>query len=207
VARDSGGTSQELIELIVSDAALALLISLDEAVEDEVVEGGMLVGARVLHGLLNETNVLLLGVILNVVQTDIASWDLWDGAHDVSIGPLDKLVKAESSTRSSTVLVKLVKEQLVVHCTRDGITDIERGKTIAARDGRHLGEELVKLLGVDQAVLVSVHITEREGKEAVQFTLLLGGARLHCGLGPGFEGLLIVTPVISSPRACCKSAD
>merc|ERR1712050_776485 len=43
VARHSGGTRQELVELIMGDAALALLISLDEAIQDEVVEGCVLV--------------------------------------------------------------------------------------------------------------------------------------------------------------------
>merc|ERR1712066_809308 len=82
VTRDSGSTSQELVELIIGDAALALLISLDEAIEDEVVERGVLVRSRVLHSLLDEANVLLLRVVLNVVQANITGWDLGDGTHD-----------------------------------------------------------------------------------------------------------------------------
>merc|ERR1712054_281187 len=79
VTRHGGSTRQELVELVVSDAARALLIGLDEAIQDEVVEGCVLVGSWVVHGLLNEANVLLLRVVLNMVETDIASWDLWDG--------------------------------------------------------------------------------------------------------------------------------
>merc|ERR1711976_1073399 len=108
VARDSGSTGQELVELVISDAALALLIGLDEAIEDEVVEGCMLVRSWVVHCLLNEANVLLLGVILDVVQANVASWDLWDGTDNVGIGPLNELVEGEGTTsritpRSSTL--------------------------------------------------------------------------------------------------------
>merc|ERR1719281_2225734 len=105
------------------------------------------------------------------------------------------------------MLVQLVEEQLVVHGTGHCITDIQRGETVTARDGRHLGEELIELLGIDQTILVSVDITERESEEAIQLTFLLGGARLHGCLGPGLECLLIVTPVISAPRACRECAD
>jgi hypothetical protein len=96
----------------------------------------------------------------------------------MSIGPLDELVKAQSTTRSSSVLVELVEEDLMVHGARHSITNIERGKTIAAREGRDLSKELIELLSIDQTVLVSVNITERQGKESVQLTLRLGGARL-----------------------------
>merc|ERR1719215_224263 len=71
VTRDSGSTGQELVELVISDAALALLIGLDKAIEDEVVEGCMLVRSRVVHGLLDKADVLLLGIILDVVKANI----------------------------------------------------------------------------------------------------------------------------------------
>merc|ERR1719238_869661 len=58
VTRDSGGTAQKLVKLVVGDAALALLIGLDEAVEDEVVERCVLVRSLVVHGLLDEADVL-----------------------------------------------------------------------------------------------------------------------------------------------------
>merc|ERR1719262_1413241 len=38
VTRDSGGTSQKLVELVLSDATRAGLICLNEAIQDEVVE-------------------------------------------------------------------------------------------------------------------------------------------------------------------------
>merc|ERR1719159_2149147 len=163
----------------------------------------MLIGARIVHGLLNEANVLLLRVVLDVVQANIASWDLGDGTDDVSVCPLNELVKSELTAAS---LVKLVKEDLVVDGTRHGITHIQRCETITAREGRHLSKELIELLGRDEAILVSVHITEREGQESVQLTLLLVGARLHCCLGPGFEGLLVMAPVVSAPWACRERA-
>merc|ERR1712098_832583 len=49
VTGDSGRTSQQLVELVIGDAALALLIGLNKAIEDEVVERSMLVRAWVLH--------------------------------------------------------------------------------------------------------------------------------------------------------------
>merc|ERR1719146_232856 len=70
VARHSGGTRQKLVELVVGDAALALLISLDEAIEDEVVEGSVLVRSWVVHSTLDKANVLLLRVVLDVVQAN-----------------------------------------------------------------------------------------------------------------------------------------
>merc|ERR1719215_1049647 len=203
VTGHSGGARQELVELIVSDAALALLISLNEAIQDEVVEGSVLVRSWVVHGLLNEANVLLLGVVLDVVQANIASWDLGDGADNMCVCPLNELVKSERTTAG---LVNAIEEDLVVHGTRHSITDIERGETIAAGKGRHLSQQLIELLGIDESILVSVNVAEGEGEEAVQLTLLLADAVSNRCNGPGLEGLLVVTPVICAPRAGRESA-
>merc|ERR1711982_287787 len=140
VTRHGGGTGEELVKLVVSDAALALLIGLDEAIQDEVVEGCVLIGSWVVHSPLNETDELLLRVILNVVETDIASWDLGDGADDVSVGPLNKLVKCECTTAG---LVQGIEEDFVIDGPAHGIAHIKRGETVSAGKGRHLSQELI----------------------------------------------------------------
>jgi hypothetical protein len=203
VARDRGGTSQEHVELALSHAALALFISLNEAIEDEIVERGALVRAWDVHGTLDEANVLLLRVVLHVVETDILGWDLADTACNVFLGPLNELIETEDTTSRSSLGVQAIKDLLVAHLAGQRVGGLHWGKAEAARDSCNLLEQAIELLQVDEAILVGVNITEREGKESIELTLGLAGSRGHSLVAPGLEGVLVVAPAIGAPWAGC----
>ena len=49
---------------------------------------------------------------------------------------------------------------------------------------------------IDQTMLVSVDIAERQRQENIQFTLGLARSWLRCLIGPGLGNLLIVAPMV-----------
>merc|ERR1711953_345685 len=114
VAWDSGGTREKFVKLVVGDTALALLISLNKAIEDEVVERCVLVGSWVVHRLLDKSNVLLLGIIFHMIKANILGRDLWHVSHHVIIGPLNELVKTKDATSWAIFRVHSVKQDFVV---------------------------------------------------------------------------------------------
>merc|ERR1719428_167518 len=201
VAWDSGGTREKFVKLVIGDTTLTLLIGLNKAIEDEVVERCMLVGTWVVHCLLNKANVLFLGVIFHMIKANILCWDLWHVSHHMIIGPLNELVQAKHTTSWALLCVQGIKKDFVVDGTADSITNIQGSKTIPAREGSNFCKELIKLLCIDQTILVGVYITERQCQETIQLAFGLAGSWLRCLLGPGLEGLLIVAPMVCAPRA------
>merc|ERR1719463_71909 len=165
----------------------------------------MLIRARIIHGTLHKSDVLLLGVVLHLVETNILCWDLANLADHVIESPLDKLVKAKHSTGWASFGVQLIKELLVGHLTLQSAHCAHWSKTISARNSSHRLEEAIELLQVDEAILVSVNIAKSKGTETEEFTLLTAHTRCHSSFGPILEGGLAVTPMISPPGAgSCK---
>merc|ERR1719379_1111494 len=205
VSRDNSGTSEQLVKLVIGDASLTLLVSLNKAIEDEVVERCMLIRAWVVHSTLHKANVLLLGVVLHLVETNILCWHLANLADNMIESPLNKLVKAKHTTGWASSGVQFIKELLVGHLTLQRGCSAHWSKTISARHSCHTLEETIKLLQVDEAILVNIHITKSKRTETEEFTLLTAHTRCHSSFGPVLEGSLAVTPMIRTPWAgSCK---
>merc|ERR1719223_2094168 len=181
VSRDNSGTGEELVKLVIGDASLTLLISL------------------------NKANVLLLGVVLHLVETNVLCWDLANLADNMIESPLNKLVEARHTTGWASSGVQLIEKFLVGHLTLQSGYGAHWGKTISTRNSSHFLEEAIKLLQVDEPILVNIHITESEGTETKEFTLLAANTRCHSSFCPILEGGLAVTPMICPPGAgSCK---
>merc|ERR1712025_380463 len=132
----------------------------------------MLVRTWIVHSTLHKVKVLRLRVVLHLVETNVLRWNLADLADDMIKGPLNKLVKAKHTAGWTSLGVELIKELLVGHLAFQSAHGAHWGKTISARDSRHLLEEAINLLQIDESVLVDIHIAESKGTETEKLTLL-----------------------------------
>lgn len=114
VARHHGGSAQQIAELLICDTAFALRVGLDKNVEDKVVKGNMLVRSWIVDGALDETNILSLGVVLHMIEADIALRNMSDLAGNMVDGPPEDLVQTKLTASRAILCIYLVEDHCMV---------------------------------------------------------------------------------------------
>lgn len=70
VAGDIGNAREEFVTLVIGDAALALFMSLNKAIDDEIVERCMLTGIWVVHCSLDKASAFFLRAIFHTIKAN-----------------------------------------------------------------------------------------------------------------------------------------